>query len=320
MPELPELEIIKENLVSQIKGKKIQMLKILKPYILKNYFIPLENRHQFMEKKKNESALAKPIRKIHSNGSRARSKALSYLLTGFTEGLKGETVEGIDRRGKFLIIKLNRYKLIIHLMLRGSIKYALPTQKMKKTSAALLKFEDGTILEFNETGHKKRMAFYVLAKDELLNQIAKLGMEPLQRGFTVRRLKELLHSESKQVKSFLRDQQKIAGIGNAYADEILWKAGISPFKMTTKLNDDEIKNLHHGIVEILKWAITTLRQRGVSEKRDFLHIHQNKGRPCPRCNETIQVVSFAHAETFYCPLCQTGGKKLKDRRISKLYR
>lgn len=304
MPELPELEVLKENLLSQIKGKKIQEIHILKPYVLKNYFTPLENTNLLARKKKNRLTFV---------GS--ESNAASMFLTGCDE-----KVEDIERRGKYLIIKLTKYKIVIHLMLRGSVKYILPDNKIKKSSAALITFEDGTILEFNETGFKKRMAIHILYKDQTLKQIENLGIEPLQNNFSVDRLKNLLLSEPKQIKLFLRNQKKIAGIGNAYADEILWKARISPFKITTKFKSTEIKNLHQAIIEILEWGISEVRGRGILEKRDFLNIHKKKGKPCPRCSESIQMVSFSDFDTFYCPKCQTQGRKLKDRRISKFYR
>ncbi len=320
MPELPELEVLRENLISQIRGKKIKKIQILKPYILKNPFTPLENRAPCIDMKKNISSLPKHVRKTFINKSMVTSNFPSDFLTGFDEGLKGETVEGIERRGKFLIIKLNRYKIIIHLMLRGFIKYVLPAVKIKKSIGALIRFKDGTMLEINEFGHKKRMSMYIIPKHESLTKIEKLGLEPLENDFTAENLKNLLKSESKQLKSFLCNQKKIVGIGNAYADEILWHAQISPFKITTKLDNKEIKTLHKAIIQVLEWAIEKVREKGALEKREFLNIHNNKNTPCPRCGERILSIRFSNKETFYCPKCQTKGKKLKDRRMSKFYR
>ena len=313
MPELPELEVLKNSLFSQINGKKIKEIKILKPYILKNYFTPLEKRGQPVGMKKKKSALAKPVGRILSN-------AHPDFLTGYTYDLSGEKIKGIRRRGKFLIIELVSYKIDIHLMLRGSIKYTLPGTHVKKSSAAFVRFDDGTLLEMNETGHKKRMSVYILPKNKHLDKIDKLGIEPLQGDFTLDKFKGLLKSDSMQLKSFLCDQKKIAGIGNAYADEILWQAKISPFKITTKLTDSEIKNLYEAIIQILNWAIDKVKNKGILEKRDFLNIHNKKKSSCPRCGEMILSVSFSSQETFYCPNCQTKGRKLKDRRLSKFYR
>jgi formamidopyrimidine-DNA glycosylase len=275
MPELPELEVLKENLLSQIRGKKVRELKVLKPYILKNYFVG---------------------------------------------DLSGEKIENINRRGKYLIIKLSKHKIIVHLMLRGSITYVLPGTKLKKPSAAVVNFEDGTVLELSETGHKKRMSIFVLPKKKIVGKFGALGIEPLQDDFAIEKLKNLLHSENRQVKSFLCSQKKIVGIGNAYADEILWSAQLSPFKMTRNLNARETERLHASIISVLQWAIKHVREKGIQEKRDFLQVHGKKGKPCPRCGEPIQCVSFTQSETSYCPSCQTGGRKLKDRRMSKFYR
>ncbi len=275
MPELPELEVIKENLTSQIKGKNIKRLKIFKPYILKRYF---------------------------------------------TECLTKEKVQNIQRRGKYLIIVLTHHKIIIHLMLRGSVRYSLPTYRVKKTTAALLEFEDGTVLELSETGHKKMMSLYILSKGDILRNVENCGMDPLSDNFTLACFKTILQEEPQQLKSLLRNQRKIAGIGNAYADEILWKAQLSPFRLSTNLTNSEIEQLYEGIIEILAWAIATIRKKGISEKRDFLNVHQRRDLPCPRCNETIHMVSSSHSDTFYCPRCQTKGRILKDRRISKLFR
>jgi formamidopyrimidine-DNA glycosylase len=275
MPELPELEVLKEHLESQITNKKIKALQIVKPYILKNYF---------------------------------------------TGDLATECVEHIDQRGKFLIIELTTHKIVIHLMLHGSVTYVLPSATIKKTAAALLRFDDNTLLEMSERGSKKRMSLYVLMRDQSLEKIDRLGIEPRDRNFTREKLQALLHDESRQVKSFLCDQKKIAGIGNAYADEILWKERISPFKRTNQLTDAEVDQLHRAIRDVLNWAIEQVRKHGISEKRPFLNIHNRAGRLCPQCNETILSVSFSDKSTFYCPGCQTSGRRLKDRRMSKFYR
>jgi formamidopyrimidine-DNA glycosylase len=275
MPELPELEVMRENLQAKIKGKRIRKITIVKPYILKNYL---------------------------------------------DECLEGERIKDIQRRGKFLIIELTSHRIIIHLMLRGSIKYSLPAPRVKKSTAASIEFDDGTVLELSEAGHKKMMSLYVLPRHEMVNYVEDLGIDPLSSSFTPARLKTILHQEPQQLKTLLRNQRKISGIGNAYADEILWKAQISPFKSSTKLTSKEVQALHKGITETLRWAIAQIKERGTSEKRDFLNIHQKQNLPCPRCNNPVHRVSFSRFETFYCPRCQTKGRVLKDRRMSKLFR
>jgi formamidopyrimidine-DNA glycosylase len=210
--------------------------------------------------------------------------------------------------------------MVVHLMLHGSIKFSLPGSKPKKSSAALLSFNDGTVLEFNERGSKKRMSIYTVPKDVSLPRITNLGIEPLDKKFTVAGLKQLLRSDAKQLKSFLCSQSKIAGIGNAYADEILWHARLSPFKLSANLDDADIKRLRRSIIHVLEWAIKQVRMSEPQGKREFLNIHGKKGQVCPRCGAQIQIVSLARGDTYYCPKCQTGGRKLKDRRMSKFYR
>lgn len=275
MPELPELEVLKDTLSGQIKGKHIQALQILKPYVLKNYF---------------------------------------------SHDLSGETVKSVERRGKYIIIRMSTYTMLIHLMLRGTLTYVLPSHKPTKSVAALLMFQDGTVLELGERGHKKRVSFYVCEGEQSLEHLGKLGAEPLELSFTVKKLGALLQHKPRRLKSFLRDQRTIAGIGNAYADEILWKACLSPFKMTTRLTVQDTERLHAAITEVLRWAIDQVKKRGRSEKRDFLRIHGCENRPCPRCKTPLQSVQTSDSETFYCPPCQTAGRKLKDGRLSKFYR
>ena len=275
MPELPELEVIKQRLKPHIVGKSVKGLSILKPYILKSYF----------------------------NGD-----------------LNGETIEGISRRGKYLEFQLTSYTMYLHLMLHGSLAYVPPSVETKKSATALLLLEDGASIEFSEKAKKKRMSIYIVPKTKNLPRVENLGIEPLSKEFTADILSGLLKSERKQLKTLLCRQSKIAGIGNAYADEILWKAGLSPFKLSTNLNRRETEKLHSSIIEVLNWAIRKAGHSKRLDRRNFLQIHGKKGSPCPKCSDTIRSVSFAQSDTFYCPNCQTGGHKLKDRRLSKFYR
>ncbi len=275
MPELPELEVIKDSLSHQIKGKRIRTLKILKPYVLKNYF---------------------------------------------HDDLSGEIVKSVERRGKYIIVRLSTFVILIHLMLRGTLTYVLPSHKPSKSVAAVLIFQDRTVCELAERGHKKRVSLYVLKNKQPEKYLEKLGIEPLHPSFTVKKLSVLLQRKPRRLKSFIRDQRAIVGIGNAYADEILWEACLSPYSMTTRLSAHQIKKLHTAIKEVLQWAIEQVKKMGLSEKRDFLRIHGQKEKPCPRCQTSVQSVRTSDSETFYCPACQTAGRKLKDGRLSKFYR
>lgn len=275
MPELPELEVLKEKLSLQLKDKVILNLIVLKPYVLKNFF---------------------------------------------QGDLAGHVVRYIQRQGKYLILELDSLRLIIHLMLRGSLNFLLSGEKLKRSAAAVLEFSDHSKLEFSEIGHKKRMSIHILPNQVTLKQIKGLGPDPFDNDFTVSKLSDILNADRRQLKSLLRDQTKICGLGNAYTDEILWLAGISPFKISKKLSDDEIKRLYSAIRNVLEGAIAIIREKGISEKRAFLQIHNKKGELCPRCEEPIQYVSSSSSDTYYCPRCQTSGRKLKDRRMSKFYR
>ena len=275
MPELPELEVLKDIVLQSIIGKKIKKLKLLKPYIIKNY------------------------------------------LTG---NLTNEEVKEVERRGKYIIIGLTAHKIIIHLMLHGGLRFMMPHAKIKKSAAALIEFHDHSILELSEAGSKKQAAIYVLSNADTLDKIEKLGIDPLQNDFTKEALKILLQKEQRQLKSFLCDQGNIAGIGNAYADEILWQAGISPFRITTKLDNKEIEKLYKATIYVLRWAIDRVKNQGSSEKRTFLRIHNRKGKACLKCGTIIMSIRFTDRETFYCPKCQARGKIFKDRVMSRFYR
>ena len=275
MPELPELEVLQRRISTSIRGKRIEVLRILKPYVLKELF---------------EGDLADQI------------------------------VKDVKRRGKYLIIETDSHCLTVHLMLRGALKYYSRTFKPKRSTAALLVFTDGTVLEFSEGGSQKRMMICITPIDKSPARIANLGIEPFSDAFTVAALGLLLKKERKQLKVLLCCQSKIAGIGNSYADEILWKAGLSPFKMSTNLTSDEIQKLHNAIIGVLKWAIQEVLRTRQMDKRDFLRIHGKNGQPCPVCGDNIESVSFSKSDTYYCPTCQTAGKKLKDRRMSKFFR
>lgn len=274
MPELPELEVIKNSLCRQITGKTVRAFTIIKPYVLKNYF---------------------------------------------KDDIHDDIVTDVQRRGKYILIFLKEYVMLIHLMLRGALGFVLPSQRLKKSVAAVVHFKDGTVLELAERGHKKRVSLYIVPRRKLDTQLH-IGVEPLEPSFTQKKLSQLLNKESKRLKSFLRDQRAIAGIGNAYADEILWSARLSPFKMTANMDSRETKRLYTAIKDVLVWAIGEVKKRGVSDKREFLRVHGKKNKPCPRCQSMILSVHSSGSETYYCPNCQTRGRKLKDGRMSKFYR
>lgn len=183
-------------------------------------------------------------------------------------------------------------------------------------------FEDGSGFDLTEAGTKKGLAVYVVRDPAEVRGIARLGPDPLAPGFDAAALAALLHGERRQIKGALRDQGLIAGIGNAYSDEILHAAKMSPFKLADHLTCDDVEVLYEALRSTLQDAVE--RSRGLaagrlkSEKKSGLRVHGRTGEPCPVCGDTIREVSFADSSLQYCPTCQTGGKPLADRRMSRL--
>jgi formamidopyrimidine-DNA glycosylase len=176
--------------------------------------------------------------------------------------------------------------------------------------------------EITEAGTQKRLAIYVVRDVEDVPGIARLGVDPLSAEFTAQKLAELLDGDRRLIKGVLRDQSVIAGIGNAYSDEILHAARMSPFKIAAKLTPSEVADLREVAVGTLTDAVG--RSRGLpmtdlkGEKKSGLRVHGRKGEACPVCGDTIREVSFSDSALQYCPTCQTGGKVLADRRLSRL--
>jgi formamidopyrimidine-DNA glycosylase len=165
---------------------------------------------------------------------------------------------------------------------------------------------------------------HVVAAPEDVPAVAGLGVDPLSPAFTADRLAELVAERSQQVKGLLRDQRAIAGVGNAYSDEILHTARMSPFTLTPKLTRDDVERLHGVVVAVLAEALQTSLGRPAAElkdaKRRGMQVHGRAGQPCPVCGDTVREVSFADRSLQYCPACQTGGRLLADRRLSRLLR
>ncbi len=182
--------------------------------------------------------------------------------------------------------------------------------------------DDGSGFDLTEAGTQKRLAVYVVRDVGTVPGVARLGIDPLSAGFTVDALGGLLAGVRSQVKGVLTDQSLIAGVGNAYSDEVLWQVGLSPFKPAANLPGPEVARLHAAIVETLRQAM--VRAEGLAagklkaEKKSGLSVHGRTGLPCPRCGDTVREVSFATTSLQYCPTCQTGGVPLADRRLSRL--
>jgi DNA-formamidopyrimidine glycosylase len=251
--------------------------------------------------------------------------------------LRGRTITGTKRYGKFLDLVTEpgpagaapdgQLHLIVHLARAGWLRWrdSLPEQPPRPGKGPLalrLAFTDGTGFDLTEAGTRKRLAVYLVAEPAAVPGIASLGPDPLDPSFTPEALAGILAGRRTQIKGVLRDQSMIAGIGNAYSDEVLHAAKMSPFRLAASLTPDEVTGLHAVIVGTLRDAIA--RSAGLAagdlkaEKKAGLRVHGRAGQPCPECGDTIREVSFADSALQYCPTCQTGGKPLADRRMSRL--
>jgi formamidopyrimidine-DNA glycosylase len=232
-------------------------------------------------------------------------------------------VLGIDRRGKYLHFSLdNGLTLYIHLMKSGRIGLQRATAKPNKFVACSIHIDDGRALRIAEYGKEKMARFYMFEANRYPPGFERLGIEPLDPSLTAERLADLLRREKRRLKQFLTDQHVLAGIGNAYANEILWNAKLSPFSVTASLGNTETAALLSAMHKTLKDGIakTSAQLKDlalVKVDRQFMAVHGKKDEPCPRCGDRIRWVYARKNTTYYCPTCQTGGKILKDRRTSK---
>jgi formamidopyrimidine-DNA glycosylase len=243
--------------------------------------------------------------------------------------LNGSFVDDVTRHGKFIDISASGLHLVMHLARGGWIRWRdevpqLPPKPSNKSPmAARVHLDDGSGLDITEAGTKKRLALYVVRDPAEVPGIASLGPDPLDESFTIDVLDRILQDAGRaQVKGVLRHQGTIAGIGNAYSDELLHAARMSPFKPASSITGDDLQTLYDAIRTVLGEAVE--RSRGLAaadlkgEKKSHLAVHGRTGLPCPVCGDTVREVSFADSSLQYCPTCQTGGKPLADRRMSKL--
>jgi formamidopyrimidine-DNA glycosylase len=287
---------------------------------------------------------------------RADSAAISVLKTYRPDltALRGRVLDTAVRHGKFLdLVALapesaasgpaepggpagqeaapenGPLHLVMHLARAGWLRWREklppePPRPGKSPLAFRLRFTDGAGFDLTEAGTQKRLAVYLVADPAEVPGVAALGPDPLADSFTVEVLAGLLAGRRTQIKGVLRDQKIVAGIGNAYSDEVLHVAKMSPFKLATSLTGDEVAGLHDAIISTLRAAVT--RSAGLAagdlkaEKKSGLRVHGRAGQPCPVCGDTVREVSFADSALQYCPTCQTGGKPLADRRMSRLLR
>lgn len=240
--------------------------------------------------------------------------------------LAGLTIDGVERHGKFLDLDIGGLHLVLHLARAGWLRWkekqpTAPPRPGKGPLALRVVLDDGSGFDLTEAGTQKRLAVYVVSDVHEVPGISRLGIDPLDPAFTPEAFREILRTRQ-QIKGVLTDQSVLAGVGNAYSDEILWAARLSPFKPAANLTEGEVVRLYEATVATLREAVA--RAEGLAaadlkaEKKSGLAVHARTGLPCPRCGDTVREVSFADKSLQYCPTCQTGGKPLADRRMSKL--
>ena len=286
MPELPEVEGLAQDLRGRLAERAIARVDVVAFSALKTYDPPLS-------------------------------------------AINGTFVEGVGRHGKFLDIAAGGLHLIVHLSRAGWVRWKDEVPKLppkpstKSPLAARVVLDDDSGLDITEAGTQKRLAIYVVRDPQDVEGIARLGPDPLDDAFTIDVLKGILDAAGRaQLKGVLRSQSIIAGIGNAYSDELLHAAKLSPFKPANSVSDEELQTLYDAIRGVLGDAVQ--RSLGLAaselkgEKKSNLAVHGRTGLPCPVCGDTVREVSFADSSLQYCPTCQTGGKPLADRRLSKL--
>jgi len=230
--------------------------------------------------------------------------------------LDGESFRGVERRAKRFLLPTGDGELVlmVHLMSAGRLKYVAAGAKGAKTPMFRVRFSDGGELQLTEAGSKKRAGVWLLRPDAVSEELAHLG--PEADSLSTEDLARILASDSRRLHSLLRDQRLIAGIGRAWANEILWAARLSPYQLSTQVDDEGTARLATAIREELARGLE-LRLDGAKDVAVH-RVHNSLGEPCPRCGTPIARIDFEEHTIFYCPECQTGGRTLKDRRLSRL--
>jgi len=246
--------------------------------------------------------------------------------------LAGLEVTGVARYGKFVDIDVSGLHLVFHLSRAGWLRWsdalpATPVRPGKSPIALRVRLDDPDLpgdpgFDLTEAGTQKRLAVYVMRDPLQVPGIATLGPDPLDPAFDVAALARILEGSRQQIKGLLRDQSVLAGVGNAYSDEVLHAAKLSPYAIAGKLGEGEVERLWTAMRTVLTDAVEAAAGKPAKElkdaKRAGMRVHGRAGLPCPVCGDTVREVSFADRALQYCPTCQTGGKVLADRRLSRL--
>jgi formamidopyrimidine-DNA glycosylase len=232
------------------------------------------------------------------------------------KALEGEGLRGVERRAKRFLLPTDDGELVVlvHLMSAGRLKYVPQGGKGAKTPVFRLRFVDGGELQLTEAGSKKRAGVWLLHPEAAHAELAHLG--PEANELELDDVARILASDSRRLHSLLRDQRLISGIGRAWANEILWAAQLSPYALSSQVAGDDLQRLSDAISSEMDRGLE-LRLAGANDEKTY-RVHDKLGRPCERCGTPIARVDFEEHTIYYCPTCQTGGRVLKDRRLSRL--
>jgi formamidopyrimidine-DNA glycosylase len=285
MPELPEVNALAGGLTERMRGRTISAVRLRSVGALKTYDPPLQ-------------------------------------------ALVGQAVAGWSRHGKFLDMTAGDVHLVVHLARAGWIRWRDRLNEAKATLrgplALQVELESGSGIDITEQGTEHRLALYVVRHAADVPGIARLGVDVLDDGLDRAQLGELLGQRRGQLKTVLADQSLIAGVGNAYSDEVLHAARLSPFRQAAALTEEETARLHGALRTVMSDAVERARAVDIADlkpdKKQHLTVHGRAGEPCPVCADTIREVSLSTRSFQYCPTCQTGGRVLADRRLSRLLR
>lgn len=241
--------------------------------------------------------------------------------------LAGGPVDGVSRHGKFLDLDIDGIHLVFHFARAGWLRWSdeLPKTVVrpgKSLIALRVRLSDGSGFDLTEAGTKKSLAAYIVRDPREVPGIARLGPDPLAADFSLETFAGMLEGRRTQVKGLLRDQEFLAGVGNAYSDEILHVARLSPFAIAGSLPPEAVANLYAALRDSLSGAVLAASGKPARElkdaKREGMRVHGRTGQVCPVCGDTVREVSFADSSLQYCATCQTAGKPLADRRMSRL--
>ena len=285
LPELPDVVLYIEALRTRLIGQRLEQLRLFSPFVLRSVDPPIES-------------------------------------------ISGQTVQDIRRLGKRIVFEFeDGLFLVLHLMIAGRLRWREPGQKRGiggRLLLASLVMSNGTLL-FTEAGSRKRASMQLVRGAEAVRALDRGGIEPLEA--TLETFREALTRENHTLKRGLTDPRLFSGIGNAYSDEILHAARLSPLKLTRALSDEEVKRLHAATQETLRLWIDRLRQElsgrfpeKVTAFRETMAVHGRYKQPCPACGAPVQRIVYAANECNYCARCQTGGRLLADRSLSRLLR